>query len=724
MNEMLLDWAGDALIPDGYQVLDNEVAFLRNAAAAAPLLVRGASLCQWASDFWDGRSIPYHNLASPTQALCQLVPQLSNEQANKLCSVLPKQLLPELNRLSVTDLLQAILPNALWQSQPSLSHAAEWLLWLYQEQYNPVLEPLLAEQARLWQREVNDASYKVYEASSSAAATHVLNIWLGITPNELLAEVGLFPHQLPDKLQIQVKKALTEQIIHQQGNLFPLLEKQPIPYKLKQLVAQETVTYLEHNPQNLTQTLQEQLAPYLTTNYQERMLKLIPPAAAADPPTEPNSVLIWFREQYLPWRQWQTIYGSASDKANVQHKAQLFALWYLEEYPRGLVGGELHPYLSFNRSSALKKHNDNYVTLLVVPDGLHVLDARELLKQLETQTDRLTVWHDDLAFAPLPTITEICKPALFAGVAPEITGRVQPLGTILSDNTNPKDSLSTAQPGQLYLWRLSEPDRTYHYNNNSETLKHDVDSRLSAIAAKISDIVSYVPKELSLRLILTSDHGRLLAKAGRKLDVPTRMISHGRAAWGPSNNNFDDTGYIITDKLVYLYGGRFGLPEDAAVALAEDTFRTNDGKTGSEWYPHGGLYPEEVIVPWIELIRDMSLPKLTVQLNGSGKAGQTGELVLLICNPETISVTAVELTLVVNESSHKIPVNQEIAPFKEELYRLSLHVWPTQANIGQLTAHLRIQLPNQLTFIIPLHDIQLKSIEMYHRDDILGDLDL
>ncbi|MBP8002226.1 MAG: hypothetical protein KA314_09195 [Chloroflexi bacterium] len=724
MNEMLLDRTGDALIPDGYQVLDSEVAFLTHATEDRPFLVRGASLCQWAADFWNGRNIPFRDLPSPSQALRELVPQLTHDQTQAICDVLPKHLLSELNRLSLTDLLQALYPNALWRTHPSLSHGAEWLLWLYEEQYNSVMEPLLVEQARSWQRDVDDMSYTVYEASNSAAALQVLNIWLGATPNELLNELGVFPKPLSEKLRKHIANIWKDQIIQHQGNLFPALEKLPIPQNLKQSAAQATVTYFERHPQYFTKTLHDQLAPYLTSQEQERILKLMPPPAAADLPTELPSILTWFREQYLPMRQWQSAYGSEADKAVVQDKARQFALWYLENYPRALVGGELHSYLSFNRSASLKQRPDNYVTLLVVPDGLHLLDANALLNEIKNQTDRLTIWTNELAFAPLPTITEICKPALFAGVAPEITDRVQALGTILSDTTDPAESLTAAQPGQLYLWRLSEPDRTYHHYNSSETLRRDVDSRLSAIAAKIADIVNHVPGHLPLRLILTSDHGRLLAKAVRNLNVPTGMKSHGRAAWGQANSNFDEKGYRVTDKLVHLHAGRFGLPEDAVIAFEEDTFRTNDGKTGSEWYPHGGLYPEEVIVPWVELIRDMSLPRLTVQLKGSGQAGQSGTLILLVRNPETIPITAVKLTVAGGGNSHVITINQDVAAYKEEQYRLTLPMWPAKANIRQLAAHLHVQLPNRLPFTVPVKDIQLDSIEMYHRDDILGDLDL
>ena len=144
---------------------------------------------------------------------------------------------------------------------------------------------------------------------------------------------------------------------------------------------------------------------------------------------------------------------------------------------------------------------------------------------------------------------------------------------------------------QLYIWRVQEPDRTYHKHNGSGTLLRDVEAQLDAAANKIVDLVDQVPDELSLQIIVATDHGRLLGKSTRRIAVPPGMISHGRAAWGDAGRSFDASGYIIEDEIVYLHGVRFGLTQDVAVALNQDTFRTNDGKGGTEVYPHGGLFP-------------------------------------------------------------------------------------------------------------------------------------
>ena len=173
-----------------------------------------------------------------------------------------------------------------------------------------------------------------------------------------------------------------------------------------------------------------------------------------------------------------------------------------------------------------------------------------------------------------------------------------------------------------------------------------------------------------------------------------------------------------------MYAARFGLSTDAAVSLRGDTFRTNDGKTGSEWYPHGGLYPEEVIVPWIELVRDATMPAVTVTLRGSGQAGQSGQFILQLRNPGDISVTAVALSLLIAGQPFKLPINQAITPYSEQTFTLSWSSWLKRAEVSQTTVTLSLQLPNGLSFTVPIANPEIESIEMYRRDNNLGDLDL
>lgn len=724
MSVWLLDRVGDAPVPAGYETVDNEVSFLRMATAGSPLVVKGDQLCRWALVFCEARGLVCRELLSPSRALRQLMPSLTETQAQQICKELSEDLLAEIGDLSISDLLQKIYPNSLWHSRPSRTHAAEWLLWLYEQPAENVYEPLLVEQSNYWQSEANSVDPRIYAATNTPAAQELLDIWLGVQREPLLRELGEFPLAIPKKLRDHVAKAWRAEIISRRGDLIADLQQLPIVYSLLRTAAEETVRYLERHPGDLTRVEYEQLAPYLGVSDQERILRLIPPEMPPEPPIEPEAILTWFRERYLPARQWQVQYGFDEDRSSITKAARDFATWYLEGYPRALVGDKLTAYLSFQRTASLAQRDDDYITLLVVLDGLHTVDAAQLLNDLLSRTARLMLWSDVSAFAPLPTITEFCKPSLFAGAAPELADRVGTVGIVLPENSSPIDDLSRALPGDLFLWRIVEPDRTYHNRNNSKTLRHDVNAQLRGVADKVVEIVNEVPAERRLRVILTSDHGRLLARSERNLDVPLDMESHGRAAWGRAGREFGRSGYIVDDRIVFLHSGRFGLPYDAAIALDEESFRMNDGKTGGEWFPHGGLYPEEVIVPWIELLRDATRPNLGFGLRGSGQAGRPGELTLWIRNSELIAISVREITLTMNRRQETIPLELTVAAMDEVEHFVALTAWPTIAETENMQAKLHIRLPNRQAFTAITRVTEVQSSEMYHRDDILGDLDL
>ena len=301
----------------------------------------------------------------------------------------------------------------------------------------------------------------------------------------------------------------------------------------------------------------------------------------------------------------------------------------------------------------------------------------------------------------------------------------QPIGVILAEDVAPIVELQNAVPGQVYIWRVQEPDRTYHKHNGSGTLLRDVEAQLDAAANKIVDLVDRVPDELSLQIIVATDHGRLLGKSARRIAVPSRMTSHGRAAWGDADRSFDTSGYTVEGEIVYLHGVRFGLAQDVAVVLNQDTFRTNDGKGGTEVYPHGGLFPEEVIVPWMVFARDVEVPKLTVSISGEGTAGKGGQLILYVSNLGDVKVTLEEVRLQFPiRGTQTVPHAVTLHPRMAEHFQLDLEPWPTADDARQTRARVRVRLPNGLAFEIEAQ-ATIRSQDMYDRGaDILEGLDV
>jgi hypothetical protein len=171
-------------------------------------------------------------------------------------------------------------------------------------------------------------------------------------------------------------------------------------------------------------------------------------------PDTPQDVLVWFTQQYLPFREWQELTDNQGALHHVLGLAQCFAEWYLSFYPRASVSSDGSAFLSFLKTGALRQRRTRFVTLLVVLDGLHQTDARHLLQALREKAKRLTVRQDGLAFAAIPTITQFAKEALVKGVLPKDSAEVALLGEDVSERHSPLERLQAGQPGDLFIWRI------------------------------------------------------------------------------------------------------------------------------------------------------------------------------------------------------------------------------------------------------------------------------
>ncbi len=361
-----------------------------------------------------------------------------------------------------------------------------------------------------------------------------------------------------------------------------------------------------------------------------------------------------------------------------------------------------------------------YVTLLVVLDGLGYLDSTKLLQLISDRSDRLALDVQEIAFSPLPTITYFAKPSLLKGLNPShALDDAENIGSLENRDSRVVEALATADPGEVVIWSLQEPDKAYHARQERGAILEEVNGRLQSLTARLANVIHDIPAQRQLKLVVTTDHGRLLGASRRAHPVPRGMQAHGRAAWGQLAMDFPVTGYVIEDDIVYLHAGRFGLHEPCAVVLSQDSFLTSDGRGGSELFAHGGLYPEEVLIPWLEFTRDRNPIELRVVLEGRGVAGSQGELHLKVDNPSELAVRLVRLEISID--STYFDLTETVDSMNSTELRLPWTSWPTKRELQNVQVTLRYSVPSgemQAVAGVPW----LESEELYVKDDILGDL--
>lgn len=716
--KILLDPEGNLPAPPGVQVVESEVDFLRLALSQSPLLIRGARLCAWAEAFYTLRGLPLQVIESPVSVLRRIFPVLSSEQAQQLAKKIGKEHLSA-EEVSPTFVLNACFPDdyVLWQGTPSSQHAARWLLWLLENHPNETERVILGKFAEEMQcRATNTPFVELYCAQNDEQAQTLLFRWLG-AEKEGRPDWGEFPVELPSSLLTHTKEVWMKRIIETNGTFFSEMFSFPLPLALRQELARLTAEYYHQNAYQLNRAVLQQLYRYLDQQSLSVLEKALPPSEPSPLPEDENAVLEWFENQYLPYRRWQAAFGDESARQTAIARAQYFARWLLERYPRWLLEGDN---LAFQKSARLAA-DSNTLILCIILDGLPAWDAEWLVQELSARAPRLTLLQKTYCFTALPTITEFAKEALLKGVPPCYTSQTSAPDHILPDSRSPYKHLKEARAGQLWFWRVEQPDKAYHFEQEDRR-DRQVHAELQSILEELRKAVETIPGNLNLHILLTSDHGRLMnPRTPRQWQPDPDMATHGRAAWGKIKHAFPENGFVIDETAgwVELFGERFGMEHDLCLAWNETTF---SNISGTEAYPHGGLFPEEVIVPWFVFKRDAQSPQLEITVTGKGEAEMSGEAVIEIINNSPLKLKCQRVSF--SHGAKLSDINWEIAPLNKFSRKITLVPWPNKSNAVNLIATFLFIQPNGAVFEQKVEAV-LQVETLYERsDNLLKDLNL
>jgi hypothetical protein len=727
-----LDRRGDAHPKLGCVLIETETEFLQHVRSEQPLHLRGPLLCDWATQVAQARDWKVEFLSSPATTLLNAIPGLTLAQAQAMLDRLGSRFDTLALPISVTDLLQIFAPADLWNAMPTGEHAAQWLLWLDVTEPSDFLVPLLTVQAQQWSHECAEVLQPIYAVTNPLAAQRLLRVWLHIETGKM-DTADPFPLPVPIHWIREAHEAWRQAMVRTEGGFYAELTRIALPSDLQTAAAQVAYSYFHANIahlERLDSASQARLRSLLTRAETAELTRLRPPATPSPLPTELADVLRWFTREYLPYRQWQAEHGDPAAGAWVAQIAREYAAWLLRIYPVALHSADNANYNALSVASArrLRENREDGVTFWIILDGMIYSDAEVLLSKIETES-RLTRALLRPVLSPLPTITRFCKPALMNGTTQtSLAGDTDPIPTfegaeLLRRDSDPAAALQYATNGKIYVWSLVEPDASYHQlGADRATILRNVQSELEKAAYAIKAAALAVPDNLRLRIVLSTDHGRLLTPASRLHSVPPDMESHGRTAYGMSHQTPTRDGYHIVEDTVTLFGSRFDLPCDVTVPLDGNAFRKNNDATGTEQFCHGGLYPEETIVPWAEILRDRKTPTIRVMVRGKAKAGTRGTLEITLENSSSIPVVLRTLTLY---PGSQMPV---VIPFEKELRGLTkreetadIERWFRAADAERSVAIAIFDLTNGSSFEIEA-EVTLSSIEMYQRENLLEDL--
>ena len=682
-----LDPSECAVVETGWETVRTEVEFARHALSGERLHIRGRALARWARTFYAGRNVPCVEVTPLDQAI-QSATGLRGEQ----CEAIARRYGERLQRLQqpfgTVGLLETLLPDGPWRADQGAERAASWLIWRSSIELDDALQPLVERIAADW---FADASTPVereaYGATNLDDADGVLAVWLGITDRPPV-EWPDFPLRIPEGLLRKAREHWRSILVESKGGSAPSILDGTRNRQLRDLASGIVRDYFTKHPGHLTDAMLTRMRPLISATAYDRLCPLVPPPLPSEPSADLASMATWYQTEYLPYRRWQTQHGGDEERQHVMRLARECAIRLLTVLPP--ASDTADPALGWARAKMLTRPQG--VIFWVILDGLHSVDADAVCDALGGEP-RLEIVRRDCVVAAVPTLTRFCKDPLLKGLIPRAalepsTPPLFPEAKIVGANQDPVAAMRSAQPGDVIIWKSSEPDATYHSAGDAEAIRRSARAKVQHLAREIASAALSAPDDLEVRVEITSDHGRLLGGGTRRHQPPTGLEVEGRAGWGNRGVSFPACGYVVENELAHLSGMRFGLPEDAVVAMDDGVFLTSDGRTGPAEFAHGGIFPEEVFVPWITVGRDLTVQPLLVRVSGEGQAGKRGLVRLEVKSTASVGITVETLVLLLGPTRLELPVPMYAAPLSRRSAELELQEWPDPRTADTARAEL------------------------------------
>lgn len=417
---------------------------------------------------------------------------------------------------------------------------------------------------------------------------------------------------------------------------------------------------------------------------------------------EADEWIAWSRQHYLPYRFWLENTGKLDD--HIGEIASAYADWLYRHYGQLIYHSEHMAWKSvLNLKDAFKAYPGPLLVVMI--DNLNF----KFYPEFQTQMQQQGYYERSLSycFSMLPSCTAVSKKCLLAGhyaPFPE-TAYAAPVEKIWSDRLGKKVRYVanigefraiTRREHDAYFLNYLPLDITLHSSEQQTGISHAqaIRAYLAALTQDIRSFAQRISAERDLMVVVLSDHGSTRIPRGtvnvihgafykqRAVDEHHRYIavSDDELEKLPKNSEYDC--YIFSRQVYEL---------DANYLVARRLYRFLP--TDENSYIHGGLTPEETLVPLAVYYPVTVSPKpLDVHLVRGGKLylGTKVDLTMEITNfnKSPCEEVLVEFTDPNIEIGKQAPV-----PVLQPLDRISLPLsgrCPRAADVSARKLHLHI----------------------------------
>lgn len=325
--------------------------------------------------------------------------------------------------------------------------------------------------------------------------------------------------------------------------------------------------------------------------------------------SDASAVLAWC-DAYLPYARDRLTSGLEPDPV----VAESFARWVLEQPARIQRSG--HDWREAAKTLEETLANPEHLVIVIMMDALGLLDADLLLTALQESLPDLDSIPCQTLFAPLPTLTEVGKMAVLTGqtTAERPADREtalrrryrleKPAALCLIKGFSPHPQQALTADTRLCVYFNDQVDDSLHQDDSYASHRERIRGVVSHLAQQVTLLRAHAI-QLGRRpvIFITADHGATAVAALRPLDGVTGR-GNGRA--------------LVMSRPYSLPAGHVFLTADQARSQTGYLVPLGRSRPDGDCLTHGGLTPEEVLIPWISVrdpeADDENLPVVRLQI--------------------------------------------------------------------------------------------------------------
>jgi len=429
----------------------------------------------------------------------------------------------------------------------------------------------------------------------------------------------------------------------------------------------------------------------------------------------------WARNEYLPYKFWVDSAGFI-DK-DIFKEGEKFADLFYSHYEKTSYHSENYSYRFLHKHLETIKDNDTIIILILDNFNYRYL---KLLKSALLKNNFI-IKKESPFISLLPTETEISKPSIINGSREKIqtTKNYEKIFIDTWSSYFPSynlhyvgklNQLNEIELGEknLILINYLQIDKELHQAYEKTNVEHKkiVKFYLTELSNTISKFWSNNNIKNNGKILFISDHGSTLIDTNLPNNIDVNYFKRFNSEPSHrflklSNDEFSELkdNKNISDELYFIDKNLSGNDENYIIAKGYNRFKD----IGEKFFVHGGLLPEEIIVPGgsIELLSEITKPIIVNLKKDKFRYLVKEAIQLRVANPNDISIK----DLVIEVSSDDFVMLEvkveELKPAEDSIIEEEIKIRNDKLN--ELRIHFAYSIGNEILSEERKFPIQVKK---------------